>query len=346
MEMRHLHLEHYEELLTLLNHVFSVAHGAPEDFRDHFPRIFEKPDEFQMNCHLGAFENGRLVGVVAAYPLQYRVGTRTVHLSADGNVAVAEEVRGRGIMSALMEEHRRECTADLSFLHSGNHARYARFGYIECGRQSRESYTPNAKGYTFTPMTAEDIPACQKIAVLMADQIVRRDCDFIPSLRSHKRTPTVIRDASGKLFGFLTHEDGKVQEYALTDCTEMSAVFSSLAAALGHEVQVLVSGYEKVLPGKLSFPALFRIGNPLKMMEIGFDMAPPASDGALTVDSELTGRIHIEVHGGKTVIEPTACAPDIVLNRPHLQLFGMEGKTGNPLFDSWFPLPLYAPYLT
>jgi len=226
MELKHLHARHYEELLELLDGAFSRKYGKRTEFRALFPRIYGKADEFFMNCHIGAFEGGQLVGCAAANPLTYRVGDQTVQLSADGNVAVHEDFRGHGIMSAMMERIRRDCTSDISYLH-GKVDRYARFGYIGCGRESHITYVPATGPYTFAEMTDADVSACQALAMGMADCLIRPAEEFIISLRTHRRTPMCIYDADGILCGYLTHEDGQVAEYALRDRSAMAAVFGA-----------------------------------------------------------------------------------------------------------------------
>ena len=276
MEIKRLKPEHFYELRNLLDGVFSRAYGRETRFAVLFPRLFAEPNEYCTSSHLGAFEGDRLIGTAAMYPMDYVVGGVHIKLIGNGNVAVHEDVRGRGIMSRLLEKINEECDAcgDVGYLH-GKIDRYARFGYYSMGIQYQCTVQPGAANdVEFVPMRPGDVTENQRIYTQMPDYIVRNLEDFIPALRSQGRKPlTVFRH--GEQIGYISLDCSKaaVEEYALSDRSE-ALVFRALAGFLGKPVMIRLSGYATDALERLSDsstvqrsePAQFRIihSDPLK----------------------------------------------------------------------------------
>lgn len=87
--------------------------------------------------HLIAEEDGEILGVVLAEPMEYRVFGERLKIASVGTVSVAGQARGRGIMRLLMDEtmrRLREEGFDLAFL-GGQRQRYAYWGFQGCGTQ-------------------------------------------------------------------------------------------------------------------------------------------------------------------------------------------------------------------
>ena len=290
MEIRRLGPEHFYQLRDLLDGVFSRSYGRETRFSTLFPRIFSEPNEYCTSSHLGAFDGERLVGTAAMYPLDYVVGGVHIKLIGNGNVAVHEDYRGRGVMSELLREINAECdkTGDAGYLH-GKAERYARFGYYSGGVQYQCSVAPSdpADGgvYEFVPMKDGDVKTNMEICAARPDHIVRRPRDFIPALRSQGRQPlTVFRN--GERIGYVSLDRGNAaaEEYALTDERELP-VFRALAKELGRPVTVRLSGYEvpaleRLRPHssvRISEPAQFRIINPAPLKAAASSLGLPES---------------------------------------------------------------------
>lgn len=87
--------------------------------------------------HLIAEEDGEILGVVLAEPMEYRVFGERLKIASVGTVSVAGQARGRGIMRLLMDEtvrRLREEGFDFAFL-GGQRQRYAYWGFQGCGTQ-------------------------------------------------------------------------------------------------------------------------------------------------------------------------------------------------------------------
>ena len=146
MEIKQLSTENFYELRELLDGVFSRIYGRETRFARLFPRLFENPNEYVAASHLGAFEGGRLIGTAAMYPLDYVVGGMHIRLVGNGNIAVHEDFRGKGVMTELLYAVNDACdkTGDVGYLH-GDPTRYGRVGYIGAGVEYLLTFTSKMK---------------------------------------------------------------------------------------------------------------------------------------------------------------------------------------------------------
>ena len=72
MEIRRLKKENYDELISLLNLVFSKQNNCTMDFEKELPNMCIR-DDLHMRKHVGLFIDGKLVSVVGVYPLPTNV---------------------------------------------------------------------------------------------------------------------------------------------------------------------------------------------------------------------------------------------------------------------------------
>ena len=279
MEIKKLSPEHFYDLRDLLDGVFSSLYRRETRFAVLFPRLFEHPNAYVTSSHLGAFDGERLVGTAAMYPLDYVVGGRHIRLIANGNVAVHEDCRGQGVMTALLHAINDACdtTGDVCYLH-GDPVRYGRVGYIGEGMEYLLTFRPEKhQSYNFAAMQDAEVPFCRAKSEENCDYIVRSDEDFIPALRSGKREAiSVFR--GGTLVGYLSlnRESGDVEEFGFgVDTLSEAEVFSALAAELGKPVRVRLSGYNVNALARCrdhadmqtGQPALFRVIHREPLME-------------------------------------------------------------------------------
>ena len=135
MEVRRLKKENYDELISLLNLVFSKQNNCVMDFETELPNMCVK-DDTHMRKHVGLFVDNKLVSVVGVYPLPTRVLDSEIGFCTVGNVATHPDHEGHGYMNTLLNSAMdivKEEGYDICRL-GGNRARYLRFGFELCGR--------------------------------------------------------------------------------------------------------------------------------------------------------------------------------------------------------------------
>lgn len=147
MEIKRLKKENYDELISLLNLVFSKQNNCIMDFEKELPNMCIK-DEMHMRKHIGLFLDNKLVSVVGVYPLPTKVLDREINFCTVGNVATHPDYEGLGYMNILINramEIVKEEKYDACRL-GGDRARYLRFGFELCGGNYSYYITPkNAK---------------------------------------------------------------------------------------------------------------------------------------------------------------------------------------------------------
>ena len=86
MEIKRLKKENYDELISLLNLVFTKQNKCAMDFERELPNMCVR-DDAHMLKHIGLFIDGKLVSVVGVYPLPTRVLDKEINFCTVGNVA-------------------------------------------------------------------------------------------------------------------------------------------------------------------------------------------------------------------------------------------------------------------
>ena len=135
MEIRRLKKENYDELISLLNLVFSRHNKCIMNFERELPNMCLRDDE-HMRKHIGLFVDNMLVSVVGVYPLPTKVLDRKINFCTVGNIATHPDYEGCGYMNTLLNramEIVKEEKYDACRL-GGDRARYLRFGFELCGR--------------------------------------------------------------------------------------------------------------------------------------------------------------------------------------------------------------------
>ena len=143
MEIKRLKKENYDELISLLNLVFSKQNKCVMDFERELPNMCIR-DEMHMRKHVGLFIDNRLVSVVGVYPLPTRVLDKEINFCTVGNVATHPDYEGHGYMNILFNQAMeivKEEKYDICRL-GGDRARYLRFGFELCGRNYSYYITP------------------------------------------------------------------------------------------------------------------------------------------------------------------------------------------------------------
>ena len=143
MEIKRLKKENYDELISLLNLVFSKKNKCIMDFERELPNMCLR-DDAHTRKHIGLFINDKLVSVVGVYPLPTKVLDKEINFCTVGNVATHPDYEGCGYMNILLNramEIVKEEKYDICRL-GGDRARYLRFGFELCGGNYSYYITP------------------------------------------------------------------------------------------------------------------------------------------------------------------------------------------------------------
>ena len=198
MEIRKLKKENYEELISLLNLVFSKQNNCEMDFEKELPNMCIQ-DDIHMAKHIGLFVKNKLVSVVGVYPLPTMILDNKINFCTVGNVATHPDYEGYGYMNMLLNkamEIVKEDNYDICRL-GGDRARYLRFGFELCGRNySYYITTKNAKksmlsSYGQDTTVTEILPTDEK-SLSFARKIY------------HQNKVSVLRNDNGVMYRVMT----------------------------------------------------------------------------------------------------------------------------------------------
>ena len=235
MEIRRLKKENYDELISLLNLVFSRQNKCVMDFERELPNMCIR-DEMHMRKHVGLFIDSKLVSVVGVYPLPTRVLGKEINFCTVGNVATHPDYEGQGYMNMLLNramEIVKEEKYDACRL-GGNRARYMRFGFELCG--SNYSYyitTNNTKksllaDYGQNTRVTEILPSDEK-ALTFARRVyhqnkvsvLRNDNDVMYRvMTAWKNTPYLVSKNDAPIGYFTLTPDKKTVSEAYAESKE------------------------------------------------------------------------------------------------------------------------------
>ena len=383
-EIKGLSLEHYDEMRMLLNYTFGHKYRRPMDFERYLPKMWVKDDDRMMNCHIGAFEGGKLCGVVGIYPLPLHIGDAKLLFATTGNVATLPEYEGRGIFNTLFGCAMRkleEIGADGARL-GGQRQRYQRFGFEGCGQVYQFSFGTDERirakdkhtgeDITFSKIDAEDtedLRFChelyqkKKIYVERAAEDSYRET--YQSMCSKYMFPYVaFRD--GKAVGYLCASDndpgtiGEIQAQDAKTFQEMiyawqrksnASLCVNLAPYMTEEIRLL---YDFAADYTVRFPSRFKMLNWLKitdaLMKLKSSYAEMAP-GEAVIEIEEYGRLRLYAQNHGAGCETTEQNPQTVLSQTAAMrlLFGplpASAVCDVPCFvRDWLPLPLTWDFL-
>ena len=198
MEIKRLKKENYDELISLLNLVFSRQNQCVMDFERELPNMCLR-DDAHMGKHLGAFVDDKLVSVVGIYPLPTKVLDREINFCTVGNVATHPDHEGQGDMNLLLNRAMKIVKKEKydACRLGGNRARYLRFGFELCGRNYSYYVTPNnakkslLSGYGQGTSVAEILPSDEN-ALTFASEIY------------HQGKVSTVREDNGVMYRVMT----------------------------------------------------------------------------------------------------------------------------------------------
>lgn len=198
MEIRRLEKENYDELISLLNLVFSKQNGTEMDFEKELPNMCVR-DDVHMKKHVGLFLDNKLVSVVGVYPLLTMVLDSEINFCTVGNVATHPDYEGLGYMNMLLlraMEIVKEEKYDACRL-GGDRARYLRFGFELCGRNY--SYYITQKNAKKSPLSAYG----QNVSITEILPSDEKSLSFAKEVY-HKNKVSVLRRDNGEMYRVMT----------------------------------------------------------------------------------------------------------------------------------------------
>lgn len=123
----------FREIVDFLDRIFRFE---PGHFESRYSHIY-RPTKASMSCLRLIRDAGRLIGVFGVFPLRLLVHGAELQVSGIGGVSTDPDYRGRGVMSAFLNQVSRERFEkgdDLSILW-GMRERYGRYGWEIAGQR-------------------------------------------------------------------------------------------------------------------------------------------------------------------------------------------------------------------
>ncbi|MCL2700859.1 MAG: GNAT family N-acetyltransferase [Phycisphaerae bacterium] len=241
------------ELLDMLAAAFRVENPSHPGFDFLYADLFDPTDE-AMACHRIIRQDGRIVACVGCYPQTLVLGPATVKMFGIGQVSCLSEYRGRGFMTALMNDtvaHMESTSAPMSWL-GGRRDRYAHFGWEVAGtamrcRLSRKTLAPAPEGFDIASRPAAEAATDNRLWTLYTHQPVRCVYPHETWLRKLTRgNPQILWTASPQhapaeavpaAFAVAPHNSDSILEYG----GEFHALHALLAAIADQNSQGAVS---------------------------------------------------------------------------------------------------------
>ena len=352
-----------DALLALENGIFSV------DFLQKVPKLYTDPAVCAA-CHGVIRENGRIAAAVAAYPTKLETCCGTLGAIGVGSVAVEEASRGKGYLKELLgfcSRRAEETGAVLAFL-SGFRGRYARDGYVPCGRSFRfevsDYFISRFKGKTFSFVSLDRAHLDAAAALFEAQPLrwTRKKEDFLCITTSWYGRAYAALDEAGTFCGYVIAEKDRaaLSEVLLTDEANAAAALVSYARQFDlPKLTVHAEPTQTALIGSLAaftehieteMPAAFKVYDWKRFIEVlGSCKAKlfALQEGELVLQIEAE-TLRVKVENGACIVTPCPDAPDLVFTAEEAAMalttdFG--SFVPHALFAAWAPLcPLGIPH--
>lgn len=373
MEVVRLKKENYDEIIGLMNAVFSRKNDREMDFERDLPKMCVKDDE-NMRKHFGIFEDGKLVSCIGVYPFETDVYGQKFLFATMGNLVTHWDYEGKGYMTALLKRASQELAdlgVDVARL-GGLRSRYNNYGFETCGQRY---------GFTFTSKNREKkFPEIE--TDLIFKEVGRNDesgLEFIANLYNKNEiavtrtkenafvSTTAWRNKPYIAFSFDTPIGYLSVDETGTRIAEAFAVeplaYTRMICAWQKKVDKDV--YFSLQPHQIGLVKIFvpvcehfYIGSPCHFFVRAWDRVVDAfmklkasytrlMHGEACIEIQGYGVIRIFVGENGVGCERTDAVADISMDALAAErfIFGpfppMEGNgKSDLLFRSWFPLPL------
>ena len=367
-------LDDFEEVIDLINYVFSQAYD-PHDFERRLPKLY-RPTEERMRCIYGIRLRGRLVAVAGAYPLAWQIGATTLRVAGIGGVATHPRHRGSGLMSAVVSRcvaEARAAGSHLSWL-DGLRRRYRHFGYERCGtefgfRLADRDFAAagiDAAGLRFRRLREGEalLSEAQRLHGRQKVHWRRSPAEFLTICTSWNAELHAALDGD-EFAGYLIagRDPSRVVELVAVDAADAPRLAAGWCAIRGGRIAVAASPWQTVAARSLGALAdkseLGCCGNwqvfdwPALLAAVLGERARAGSlpGGEVVLEIAGAGRLRLRVDGTVAGCTATGDPPRVTLD-PFTAMRVLFGPLPAHLSDSaplpatlesWCPLPLHIP---
>ena len=372
MEVQRLEVQHYDQLLNLLNTVFSRKNQRQMDFEKEMPKMCIR-DSAHMECHIGIFDGERLVSCMGIYPFEAVVAGQTLRFATTGNVATHWDYEGKGHMSAMLDvamEELDRLNIDAARL-GGLRSRYNRYGFEACGQNYSFTFTEKNRqrrlsdfetDIIFREITSDDSDAIEFAADLYNQNAVavpRKPENAYLSMRMWLNTPFLALRGETPIGYLAANEAGNaLAEFFAIDTTAAAQMICAWQKRVGADLSFYTQPHQVDLTrlfssvcesSRIYSPSHFKICNWAKVIDAFMKLKGSYCElpsGELFVEISDYGTVRVYVDGGDAGCEKVAHTPDLVLDKLSAAryFFGPYPPvyTGNAslMAQVWFPLPL------
>ena len=349
MEMRHLRIKDYDELLEMLNSVFARKYGRAMDFLNEQPRMWVRDDE-HMRKHIGIFDGDRLCSVVGVYPLRASICGIPMLFATTGNVATRPEYEGRGYFTALFNEAMAEAermgvqAARLG----GARQRYGRYGFEPCGTSYNFTVTHETRVKFFdnretkidfeeiAPTDAAVLLACREMRARREINVERGDVgDVYRSLTTKHCAPYAAR-IGGETVGYLSaYNDGQfvgrsengrhIAEICAKDTNTLVAMICGWQERVGSAITLSLPPYmteavrlmcDCAQETTVVSPSMFRVLDFIRLTDALMKLKAKCGwldNGECVIEIEGRGRMRLFAREENAGCERTDAVPDLTL---------------------------------
>ena len=381
IEIKQLQTKHYDQLVTLLNEVFSASNKREMDFEKMLPAFFVR-DEKHIGAHYGIFDGERLVAAMGNYPLQASVDGTPMLFTTLGNVVTHPDYAGKGYMSALCQfasEQNAKNGVVASAL-GGNRHRYKRFGYEPCGFSytfglntvdRTHAFANFGQGVSFERLLATDTQAIEQVYeiykqnALWIDRKAGRGAQGVFDVLSAWNSTPYIARKDGEIIGYLTigsNEQEPTEVFAKT-VDEYFHLLCAWQMRIDKPVVFKVPPYNyeivQICLQKCSHVGMhntgsFAVYDWAKLTQVLLHLKSKYCTlihGKMNIGIEAYGTLSIVVDKDGVCAKKTDEVADFSLDKLSAIRFvfgcapAFYVQNASPLATSWFPLPLALHYL-
>ena len=374
MEIKRLKKENYDELISLLNLVFSKQNNCAMDFEKELPNMCIR-DDAHMRKHVGLFIDNKLVSVVGVYPLPTKVLNSEINFCTVGNVATHPDYEGHGYMNTLLNsamEIVKEEKYDACRL-GGDRARYLRFGFELCGRNYSyyitqknieksllSSYGQNTSVTEILPNDDKSLDFARKVYHQNKVSVLRNDNSVMYRvMTAWKNTPYLVSKNNNPIGYFtLTPDKKAVSELYATDkesyfdtvvaiSNYLSGDFSTTLPQ--HDIDLIREMNKCAEYMSIQIPSNFNIVNFEKVVDAYIKLKESytcLANGCVTISIKEYGKIKIFANENSCGCVKFDGECDFELSKPDAIrfIFGMHPPAAviepNLFAKANFPLPL------
>ena len=370
MKVERLRAEHYDEMIGLLNSVFSRKNKREMDFEKEIPKMCARDDE-NMGKHIGIFDDGRLIACMGIYPFDTQVLDEELKFATTGNIAVHWDYEGRGYMGEMLDFAMQELDRlkiDVARL-GGLRSRYNRYGFESCGQAYCFTFTAknrlNKLSHLNSDVCFKQITPEDKEWIAFSSELYNKNAIRVPrtpenaylSLTMWQNTPYIALIGSTPI-GYLSTKDAEVAEIFGVDTDALANIVCSWQkqcdtnvtfSLQAHQIDAVRFFTTVCEYSAVRSPSHFFIRNFEKTVDAFLKLKASYQQlpaGELRIGISDYGTIRLVVDGAEAYCERTDLPADITLDRlsVHRYIFGpfppVYTAEASALAQAWFPLPL------